>query len=109
MGVARATIAPTPCRGLRRPCTPRKRGTLHPNVENEKGASQEKRAAAPQDCQEGASLISASSANLTKDAHRGRHGTSCPAMPPLRLPRTRRDKETEGTKGKLPYLEYVGN
>ena len=23
--------------------------------------------------------------NLAKDAHRGRHGTSCPAMPPLRL------------------------
>ena len=23
--------------------------------------------------------------NLTKDAHRGRNGTSCPAMTPLRL------------------------
>ena len=34
---------------------------------------------------EGCFAISASSANLAKDAHRGRHGTSCPAMPPLRL------------------------
>ena len=42
-------------------------------------------AAAQQDCQKGASLISASSANLAKDAHRGRNGTSCPAMTDLRF------------------------
>ena len=34
-----ATFAP--CRGYRRPCTPRKRRALYPNWENEKGASQD--------------------------------------------------------------------
>ena len=32
-----------------------------------------------------ASVFSASSAILAKDAHRGRNGTSCPAMTPLRF------------------------
>ena len=78
----------TLCGGLHRPHAPAKAvagprpWALYPSFE--KGFAG-KWAAPPQHCQKGASLFSASSANLAKDAYRGRHGTACPAMPPLRF------------------------
>ena len=57
----------------------RKRRALYPNREKRCYAGE--RAAPPQHCQ----CVFRELRNLAKDAHRGRHGTSCPAMPPLRF------------------------
>ena len=61
------------------------------------------RAATPQHCQ----CRDRKLRNLAKVAHRGRHGTSCPAMPTLRLPCRRGPQSTGRVRDAIPSFVFL--